>query len=300
MKKLIFLILIFLNNLNSQDYVKIYKPKEIKFGREFSLKFELENPPTNIRISTSNLDNSDFGFLSIKKEQKGFEIFLIPFNVGISTFPSIDMETDGKIIKSYPITLEIKPLNNPDENAEIKDIAKIFSFLLWLKILIAILMLLILFLIYRYIIKKRKNYQAKGTSDYVDTRTPYQRAIDSLNEVYSSNLIKDGLLKEYYSKLSDILRQYLEEEYKINAIKLVTPDIIKELKSKTDINSVIKTREFLDISDIVKFAKYIPENERALKDAEFLKEIIDILEKNSQDKKRKEQESMLKKEEENK
>jgi len=302
MNKLIIFILLISFNLAAQDAVKIYKPKEIKFGEKFSLKLEVENiPGENLAISTAPLSDSDFGFLNIKNDKNGAEIYLIPFNVGISTFPALEIYLKDKnaSVKSYPINLEIKPLYNPSEKDEIKDIARIFSFLLWLKILIAILVILSVYLLYKKLSKtKKENLEIENEKP--DLRTPYQKAMDRISELASSDYLGRGMFKDYYSEISDILREYLTWEYDIKAVKMTTGDIIKKMKNVSDINSAIKTRDLLDICDMVKFAKYIPKEQKANDDLALLKEIVESLEKLSQDKKRKEEEERIKAMEEKK
>mgnify|MGYP000616251327 CR=1 FL=1 len=293
MKKKIFLALFFLSGLiNANEAVRIYKPKEIKFGEKFSLKFEIENQAgDNIVLSTAPLSESDFGFLGVKKHGNGFELFLIPFNVGISTFPPLEMEIRGTNarIKSYPLNLEIKPLYNPSEKDEIKDIARIFPFLLWLKILIILILLLLAYLLYRTLAGKKKIAIREDVPE-MDFRTPYDKAMEKIKILLSSDYLDRESFKEYYCGLSDIFREYLEEEYSINAEKMTTNDIIREMKKTIDIKSAIKTREFLETADMVKFAKYLPGRERAEKDAGTLRELLGDLENFSREKKRKEEE----------
>ncbi len=287
-------IFVFVINLNCET-VKIYKPKEIKFAQKFSLKFEFpDHNHTDIIVSTLPLNGTDFEYIDIKKIKGGFEIYLIPFNIGISTFPALDILLNpGSIsIKSYPVNLEIKPLYNPDPSKGIKPIAPIYSFLLWLKILLGLIILAILWwIIKKYLSKKNKNNLLSIA--IIDTRTPYQKAMDTIKELKNSNYLKEGKIKEYYTILSDIIRKYITEQYQVNAIKLTTSDTIKALKEKISINIAIKIREFLDVSDMVKFAKYIPEIKRAEDDIEFVTKIIEELENIIIEKRKKEEEKTL-------
>ncbi|MGC8867561.1 MAG: hypothetical protein ACP5PA_05050, partial [Elusimicrobiales bacterium] len=77
-------------------------------------------------------------------------------------------------IKTPALALEIKPLYNPKETDQIRDIAPIFSFLWWLKIVITILLILLGWLAYR---KFRKKTPHPQNITYKDMRTPYERAM---------------------------------------------------------------------------------------------------------------------------
>lgn len=291
----IYLILNFILALDLHpQQVKILKPKEIKFSTPFSLIIEVEN--YNITsVSTQSIKDSDFEFISLKLKDKKAITELIPFNVGISTLPSLTLTLDGNLreIKTPPLPLEIKPLYNPKENDQIKDITPIFEFLWWLKLLIMIILILLAYLIYKKI-KSKKNLNQYQIS--IDTRTPYEKAIDRLKELIAKKLIEQNKVKEYYTELSDIVRTYIEEEFKIPATQLTSNELIRKLKNEFKIEIIIILREFFEISDLVKFAKYLPEIERINKNTQDAENLITLMNNHSIEKRKKEEEERLKKE----
>jgi hypothetical protein len=136
--------------------------------------------------------------------------------------------------------------------------------------------------------KKLKNKKTKEVEIIPpDNRTPYEIAIDEIEK-----LIDYSNVKEFYSKLSDILRTYLEREFSFQATKMTTLDIIKTMKKEFQIELVIKTREVLENSDLAKFAKYEFEKEQLAKDREIAKEIITKLNIIELEKKKKEEEKI--------
>lgn len=292
-RPLFFLITFIFSIINlSSNSVKIYKPKEVKLATKFLLIFEIDDyKEEKITISTENLKNSDFELLGLKQKNNKLELELIPFNIGVSTFPqlTINLIDTNRQINTYPIPIEIKPLFNIKETDQLRDISKIFDFLTWLKILIFLLLLLLAYLIYKKL--KRKNIET-STQKVIDTRTPYQRAIDKIEETINSGIVEENV-KKYYTRLSDIFRKYIEEEFNINALEMTTNDIIKNIKNFAKIEMVIKTRDFLDACDLVKFAKYIPEKSNIENDTKILREILDLYNNFSLDKKRKEEEEKL-------
>jgi hypothetical protein len=68
-------------------------------------------------------------------------------------------------------------------------------------------------------------------------------------------------VKDYYTRLTDIIRVYLEDRYEVRAMEQTTYEILSQFK---DENSPIKGKLYsslqktLDTSDLVKFAKYTP------------------------------------------
>ncbi|MCX7641588.1 MAG: hypothetical protein N2Z20_03025 [Elusimicrobiales bacterium] len=272
--RIIYIILFVFNiELNSQQ-LKILKPKEIKFSTPFSLIIEIDNNTYNITsVNTDTLKNSDYICTSFKIKKNKITTELIAFNVGVSTLPSITITLDGDLreIKTPPLPLEIKPLYNPKETDEIKDIAPIVEFLWWLKALIIVLILISAYILIRILTKNKKKKLV--VMSQLDTRTPYERAMDKIKELISKKLIEQDKIKEYYTELSDIVRKYIEEEFFISATQMTSNELIKKLKNDLKIEIIIPLREFLEISDLVKFAKYIPEIERINKntlDAENL------------------------------
>ena len=80
--------------------------------------------------------------------------------------------------------------------------------------------------------------------------------------------------KEYYTKLTDTLRKYIEERYGFNAMEMTSSEIIEKLMSIQDQKSLDELRQLFTTADLVKFAKYstlINENDMNLVNAiEFI------------------------------
>jgi hypothetical protein len=75
--------------------------------------------------------------------------------------------------------------------------------------------------------------------------------------------------KEYYTKLTDTLRRYIEERYGFSAMEMTSTEIIERLM-QTDQQSLEELRQLFTTADLVKFAKYstmINENDANLVNA---------------------------------
>lgn len=87
-------------------------------------------------------------------------------------------------------------------------------------------------------------------------------ALRELSVLRSQELWQKGEVKEYYSRLSDILRRYLDNRYGISSPELTTDETIRMLQKASVTTgaqmSIIK--EILSLSDMVKFAKYVPDS----------------------------------------
>ncbi|MCH5220983.1 MAG: hypothetical protein J1F05_01460 [Muribaculaceae bacterium] len=88
---------------------------------------------------------------------------------------------------------------------------------------------------------------------------PYELAVARLNELKSRKLAESGQEKEYYTRLVDILREYLQGRFGIYAMEMTSTQIVRALRSNPDTRMTAdEMREVLSIADFVKFAKVRP------------------------------------------
>jgi hypothetical protein len=97
-------------------------------------------------------------------------------------------------------------------------------------------------------------------------------AFRDLEILKSETLWQKGEVKQYYTRLTEILRQYLENRYRIYSLELTTEETLEALiRSGFKKDSNFKMlRSLLKGADMVKFAKYFPEpaeNETYFQDA---------------------------------
>jgi hypothetical protein len=82
--------------------------------------------------------------------------------------------------------------------------------------------------------------------------------------------------KEYYTRLTETLRKYIEERYGFSAMEMTSSEIIERLTKAPDAASLNELRQLFQTADLVKFAKYstlINENDANLMSAiEFINE----------------------------
>jgi hypothetical protein len=171
--------------------------------------------------------------------------------------PQTDMAQDIKPIKP--------PLRAPVTFREL---------LPWIGILV--LIAIIAGLIYYYL-KKKKKQPAPVTSRLSTTVPPYEAAIDALEELRLKKLWQAGRVKEYYSELTEIVREYIELRYPVRAMEMTTGEIYAALRqTEVTASSREKLNQVLILADLVKFAKEQPlplENEQSLNQCvEFVRE----------------------------
>lgn len=162
------------------------------------------------------------------------------------------------------------------EKLQISDIKPVLKApFVWQDILeylyIPLLILLVLALIgggiYFFMRKKKKGY-------YFTPKVvlpPHVVALQGLDKLKSSKLWQKGQEKEYYTELTDILRDYIDHRFDIDAPEMISDDIIAAVHLATDTKSATNgLSQILKLADLVKFAKYTPfadENDLSLVNA---------------------------------
>lgn len=109
---------------------------------------------------------------------------------------------------------------------------------------------------------RRFKRQNKVPETIINPEPAHVIALRDLNKLKDEQLWQKGEVKLYYSKLTEILRQYLENRYGVYSLELTTSETLEALVKtgfkKDDLYSNLKT--ILNGSDLVKFAKYKPEH----------------------------------------
>ena len=86
---------------------------------------------------------------------------------------------------------------------------------------------------------------------------PYDKAVDDLKRLREEKMWQSGKVKEYFSSLTDIAREYIEGQFGVNAVEMTTDDILEEVKPlHFSSETYNKLKETMEIADLVKFAKY--------------------------------------------
>lgn len=139
--------------------------------------------------------------------------------------------------------------------------------LLILSIIGVLLILIISFFYFRH---KRK----KAVSD---TTIPLHEIVKmELEKLKGAGLIEAGNFKEYYFRLSEILRHYLEKRFRFPAKERTSEELLKDIQKINDIRESYKfsLKDFLKRSDWVKFAKTNPLKNEIEKDSKLVEDIF--------------------------
>ena len=128
-----------------------------------------------------------------------------------------------------------------------------------------ILGVLLLALVVVGILYWRKHRKTKVDADGNIVRgpviPPYDKAVDDLKRLREEKMWQSGKVKEYFSTLTDIAREYIEGQFGVNAVEMTTDDILEEVKPlHFSSETYNKLKETMEVADLVKFAKYSSSN----------------------------------------
>jgi hypothetical protein len=130
----------------------------------------------------------------------------------------------------------------------------------------------IIFLIIYAIAKRRKNQPIFQRPE--KPKLPaHVIALQELDQLKNDQLWQHEKVKEYYTRLTDIIRIYIEDRFAFPAMEQTTQEILsafKERKNTLDETALKDLKEILELADLVKFAKLTPlpnDNQLVLTDA---------------------------------
>lgn len=128
-----------------------------------------------------------------------------------------------------------------------------WSYELWLVILVIALSLLFIVLL----CKKIKNNAPITKRIVIHPPTPaHQQALKKFAEIKNFSPETEDEFQVYYDKITDTLRQYIEERFSLNAKELTSEEIIHKLTESNNAAALYELKEILATADLVKFAKY--------------------------------------------
>lgn len=122
-----------------------------------------------------------------------------------------------------------------------------------------------------YIVKRLSKVKPKTIVEPKSKIPPHILALQELEKLNQEKLWQEGKVKQYHSRLTDILRLYIEARFKIPALEQTSDEIMSNFRSVLiDEESKKKIKQVFLVADLVKFAKEQPlpsENELSLTNA---------------------------------
>ena len=237
-----------------------FKPMEyITPGVEVLDRKELEQQP------------QDNGFVS-----RSMVYTMTSFDDTLYYIPPMTVKIDGKPYQSKSLALKVLTIEVDTLHAEqffgpkdVQDNPFQWSDWEW-PFWLSVLMLVLLAVAYYLYLRLRDNKPIISHIRIVKRLLPHQKAMKEIEQIKADKMVSSENSKEYYTKLTDTLRKYIEERYGFSAMEMTSSEIIERLMASQDQKALDELRQLFTTADLVKFAKYstlINENDANLVNA---------------------------------
>ena len=201
---------------------------------------------------------------------------LTSFDDTLYYLPPLTVKIDGQSYKSKSLALKVLTFEvdttNVDQFFGPKDVQdNPFQWSDWsLSFWLSVLMLVLMALCYYLYLRMRDNKPIITHIRIVKRLLPHQKAMQEIEQIKADKMVASENSKEYYTKLTDTLRKYIQERYGFNAMEMTSSEIIAKLTATQDDTALSELRHLFLTADLVKFAKYstlINENDMNLVNA---------------------------------
>ncbi|MBF0537220.1 MAG: hypothetical protein HQL03_03100 [Nitrospirae bacterium] len=196
---------------------------------------------------------------------------LPPATVKYKSQPSKDY-TEAK---TNELTIEVKSAQKETAATDIKDIKDLEGTKPpWPYVITGALALAIAAIVL-YLIRLKRARQ--GHLGQPPQRTAHELAYEALERLRTGTLLQDGLLKEYFSELSAIVRHYIEDRFLLKAPEMTTEEFLLKMREAQQLSPSQKAllRDFLQRCDMVKFARYGPTQEEIQESFDAARRLVD-------------------------
>lgn len=259
----------------------------IRIGEKANLEIKITFPVTNKIVFTEPKDSisGNIEILHSLKTDTSFSedltlktltyrYAITSFDSGYHVIPPFTFISNTDTVESNPLLLTVNTVE-VDTSADIKDIKEVYRypFNLWDWIennkyyLLGIAAILaIVFFIIKY--WKKIKPQPKITEEPKEIIPAHIAALEKLNNIKERKLWQEGHIKTYHSEITDVIRLYIEQVFKIEALEQTTEETLFLLRLQiANEQTKNKLKQLLLLADMVKFAKEKPtpaENENSL------------------------------------
>ena len=295
MKRILYFILILfvLPTLHAQEVKVATSTKNIKIGEQIEYKISVQAPADAVVVFP---EGQTFGALEMVKtnptdtlkEAGKFRLekayYLTQFDEGKYTIPQQkiqishkDFYTDSLLVEVHNVAVDT--LKQPLYDAKpIAEVTSPSSSHLWLWIVLGIVALLLTAAALYFFVFRKKKLSAEEERKKLP---PFERAIQDLKDLQNSKYLIESKHKAYYTRLTDIVKEYLEDEVHILAKESTTDELLAKINNlqKTgklylSTETINNLKRVLQNADLVKFAKSKPSDNNAEYDRETIENVV--------------------------
>lgn len=201
---------------------------------------------------------------------------LTSFDEHVYAIPAVKVKVNGKDYQGNQLALKVLtvPVDtlHPNQFYPPKDVQsnpfkwQEWSSLFWFSLVMLLCCVFVVYLRDRLLKNKPVMIRIRTVR-----RVPaHQQALKEIDEIKQQRTDNQESQKEYYTRLTDALREYIVKRFGFNAMEMTSFEIIDRLQHSGDPKMISELREVFQTADLVKFAKYetlINENDMNLVNA---------------------------------
>ncbi|MBN2226902.1 MAG: hypothetical protein JW763_06025 [candidate division Zixibacteria bacterium] len=214
---------------------------------------------------------------------------LSTFTTGDYIIPPIPIEfftadSVRKILISEPVPIKVKSLiAEGADTADIREVKGPVSFDAGVPVGYYIIAVTVIALaLIGFVLWRR--HRRKQAEEPVDTRRPWEIAFEDLARLGQDDLPAAGEFKQYYVRLTEIVRAFFGRVYRFAAMDMTTEEFLGRVIDEDMSEQMYhRAKTFLTHADLVKFAKYVPETERIVSDFNEAREMVDQIRRQVQE-----------------
>lgn len=191
---------------------------------------------------------------------------LTAWDEGKYSTPPLTVKVNGKAFPTKSIPLQVNTIKVDTAHADsirpMRDVVgNPYSWDEWSPLFWAgIIALLLGVMAYYLYVRLRDNKPIISRVRFIKRLLPHEKALQNIERIKAEHLAESTDQKEYYTELTDTLRQYLEDRFGIKAKEMTSSEIIYRLEREEDKSKIDELREVFETADLVKFAKYSVQN----------------------------------------
>jgi hypothetical protein len=124
--------------------------------------------------------------------------------------------------------------------------------------------------------RRRRRPVEETATPAAPPRPAHEVAYAELERLLTSGLLERGAVKEFYIELAEIVRRYLGARFGVETFERTTGEILEELRgARLPVKPMAMVSELLSACDLVKFAKYRPEQDESRRTVEHAYRLVD-------------------------
>lgn len=189
------------------------------------------------------------------------QYILTSFDARVYAVPALDVKIDGKKFSGNPSALKVLTIPvdtvHPNQFYPPKDVQdNPFMWAEWLPIFLLSLLVLFLFAAMVYLrLRLKQNKPIVLRLRTIRHIPPHEKAMGKINAI-KQQTPSAATQKEYYTQLTDTLREYIESRFGFSAREMTSGEIISHLQENGDSAMLDELKHLFHMADLVKFAKY--------------------------------------------